>query len=456
MKKSLIFLFSICLLFSMCQKYYPEPESISIIVEDPIINSAIDVTIEGSYEYMYDVDELNVVYGSNEDLSDTETRKATLKDKKFSASLTGLNAKTRYYYCIEVWVGETSQKTEVYSFITSDIEKPIVTTLNISDVTFTSAICGGNVTSDGGAAVTERGICWGTSHNPVITGSHTTDGTGTGEFTRKIDGLTENTTYYIRAYAKNSEGIQYGNEVSFRTDDEIMVNGVSFTMVNVKGGTFQMGATSEQGDDAGGNEKPVHSVTLSDYYIAETEVTQELWEAVMGDNPSGIVGTNKPVNNISWNDCQEFITKLNQLTGKNFRLPTEAEWEYAARGGVNSKGYKYSGSNIESSVAVYSGYDDIANVKSKLPNELGVYDMSGNVLEWCQDYYGAYDSSSQVDPQGPSYSTTKVLRGGGIKASSYEDCVYDCRVSTRINKSPENKYYNYIRRCYIYGFRLAL
>lgn len=211
------------------------------------------------------------------------------------------------------------------------------------------------------------------------------------------------------------------------------VNGVQFTMVAVEGGTFTMGATSEQGSDATDYEKPAHEVTLSDYYIGQTEVTQALWKAVMGSNPSNHKGDNLPVEQVSLHDCQVFIQKLNQLTGKQFRLPTEAEWEYAARGGRKSRGYKYAGSNDIGSVAWY--WDNSGNgthpVATKQANELGVCDMSGNVWEWCSDWYGDYQSSSQSDPQGPSSGSNRVRRGGG-----YYFIAMSCRVSYRSFNSP--------------------
>ena len=210
------------------------------------------------------------------------------------------------------------------------------------------------------------------------------------------------------------------------------VNGVQFTMVAVKGGTFTMGATSELGSDAFENEEPAHEVTLSDYYIGQTEVTQALWEAVMGSNPSDHRGDNLPVENVSWDDSQVFIQKLNQLTGKQFRLPTEAEWEYAARGGRKSRGYKYAGGNNIDSVAWYydnSGYETHP-VATKQANELGIYDMSGNVLEWCRDWYGGYQSSSLSDPQGPSSGFYRVIRGG-----CYYNFARNCRVSYRISNT---------------------
>lgn len=210
------------------------------------------------------------------------------------------------------------------------------------------------------------------------------------------------------------------------------VNGVQFTMVEVGGGTFTMGATSEQGSDAWDEEKPAHEVTLSDYYIGQTEVTQALWEAVMGSNPSDSKGGNLPVERVSWDDCQVFIQKLNQLTGKQFRLPTEAEWEYAARGGRKSRGYKYAGGNNIDSVAWCDGNsgNETHPVATKQANELGIYDMSGNVLEWCSDWCGDYTSSSQSDPQGSSSGSFRVIRGG-----CYYNFARNCRVSYRISNT---------------------
>ena len=215
------------------------------------------------------------------------------------------------------------------------------------------------------------------------------------------------------------------------------VNGVSFEMVRVEGGTFRMGATSEQKDEAWDREKPVHSVTLSSYYIGKTEVTQALWQAVMGSNPSYNKGADLPVERVSWDDCQEFIQKLNRLTGRNFRLPTEAEWEFACRGGNNSRGYKYSGSNYIDNVAWYrdNSGGKTHPVGTKAPNELGIYDMSGNVWEWCADWYANYTSNSQTDPTGPQSGSFRVSRGGswnciaGYCRSSGRGIYPACRVS---------------------------
>ena len=219
------------------------------------------------------------------------------------------------------------------------------------------------------------------------------------------------------------------------TDDGIMfsIGNVRFEMVRVEGGTFTMGATAEQGSDAYSDEKPTHQVTLSSYSIGKTEVTQALWQAVMGSNPSYFKGSNLPVEEVSWEDCQTFIRKLNALTGKTFRLPTEAEWEYAARGGNKSRGYKYSGSNTLSNVAWYddNSADKTHPVATKASNELGIYDMTGNVWEWCSDWYGSYSSSSQYNPTGSNTGSFRVYRGGG-----WGDNAGFCRVSNRNGSTP--------------------
>ena len=246
--------------------------------------------------------------------------------------------------------------------------------------------------------------------------------------------------------APRRNNTHHSNSTSSTVSLSAELNKLINNMVYVSSGTFTMGATSEQGSDAESDEKPTHSVTLSSYYICKYEVTQALWRAVMGSNPSYFKGDNLPVERVSWNDCQTFINRLNSYTGRNFRLPTEAEWEFAARGGNYSRHYKYSGSNYIGDVAWYGDNSDSRThpVGTKQPNELGLYDMSGNVYEWCSDWYGSYSSYSQSNPTGPNGGSNRVLRGG-----SWYYCARYCRSSYRGNRTPGHSYFHL-------GLRLVL
>lgn len=234
--------------------------------------------------------------------------------------------------------------------------------------------------------------------------------------------------------APKTESVGAAEEVSTNSlaNDSIAtftVKGITFNMILVKGGTFTMGATPEQGKDAAKGEKPAHQVTLSDYYIGETEVTQALYEAVIGENPSDKKGADLPVESVNGGDCYFFAEKLSELTGRKFRLPTEAEWEFAARGGNKSKGYKYAGSNNLSDVAWFNDMENKEQpVKGKAPNELGIYDMSGNVDEYCADDIARYSKESQTNPLVESEdSEGQVIRGGSFA----DDDGKTCRVSSR-------------------------
>lgn len=230
------------------------------------------------------------------------------------------------------------------------------------------------------------------------------------------------------------------------------VGGVTFKMVKVKGGEFTMGFTESDAPYGNfavpENEKNAHKVTLSDYALCETEVTVALWNAVMGYVPylNEIDEPQKPVVNVSWYNCQSFILKLNALTGRTFRLPTEAEWEYAARGGKFAHGYGFSGTNDMNSAMWYVDNANMKpkNVKGKKANELGIYDMSGNAWEWCYDRADNYSADAQVDPVGPAEGTSRILRGGS--AASRWDA---CRVTNRSFMPAKN-----IKGTF--GFRLAL
>ncbi|MCF2590162.1 formylglycine-generating enzyme family protein [Prevotella hominis] len=249
------------------------------------------------------------------------------------------------------------------------------------------------------------------------------------------NGISENNNQHIEDINETTDNDRVAKLLEKLNDDMVYIEAVEFTM----------GATKEQKGEANSDEKPAHPVVLNCFNLCKYEVTQELWEAVMGDNPSHFKGKNLPVENVSWDDCQMFIMKLNELTGKNYRLPTEAEWEYAARGGSNSMHYKYSGGNYLEYVSWYfrNSMDKTHMVGMMKPNELGLYDMSGNVWEWCQDWYGSYDKKTAYYPTGPIKAYNKVFRGGGYdNGDTYSRCSY------RNGTAPQNKFKNL-------GLRLA-
>jgi formylglycine-generating enzyme required for sulfatase activity len=218
---------------------------------------------------------------------------------------------------------------------------------------------------------------------------------------------------------------------------------VEIDMVHISGGTFMMGSTSSE---AYSNEQPVYQVALSSFYIAKYEVTQGQWRTVMGNNPSRFLkGDNYPVEQVSWLDVQTFITKLNQLTGKRYRLPTEAEWEYAARAGTNTDRY--------GKIDEIAWYDKNSGgffrkgthpVGMKKPNEYGLYDMLGNVWEWVQDWDGPLTSGEKFNPQGPLSGSDRLNRGG-----SWIDDARNVRASRRYYNTPGSY-------CSALGFRLAM
>jgi len=334
---------------------------------------------------------------------------------------------------------------------------PEVKTLEASDVTESMATLSGEVISDNGYRVIERGFIYATSENPVMeNATKVVCERGTGEYSETLRNLTHNTRYYFRAYATNSQGTAYGDVLSFSTLPKnvlnVNVNGVVMTMVLVEGGTFTMGAESSD-NEAQSYEKPAHNVTLDSYYIGLCEVSQEVWEAVVNghvptleENPNWNTERFMPKAMVSYNECVEFIAKLNEITGMEFSLPTEAQWEYAARGGKNSLNYKYAGSNDIESVCWYydNALSNVAMVGSKAPNELGLFDMCGNVNEWCADWYDYYSSDDQTNPVGPDSGKMRVMRGGSV-INTYDMC----RITHRFGGEPKSHFF-------FVGFRLAL
>jgi len=321
---------------------------------------------------------------------------------------------------------------------------PTLTTLVITDITPTSATSGGDITDAGGADITRKGVCWSASQNPTILDFATDEGNNPSNYTSTIAGLTANTTYYVRAYATNSKGTGYGNELEF-----VAENIFPGEKVAVAGGTFSMGSTTGNAD-----EEPIHSVTLSNFSISKYEITNAQYTTFMNDIVANLNGSfngvryldmgdvdiqishtggqfvadagkeNSPVIFVSWFGAKAYAEHYGG------RLPTEAEWEFAAKGGNNSSGYTYSGSNTIDDVAWYITNSGAAThtVGTKSANELDLYDMSGNVWEWTNDWYDSnyYSSSPSSNPQGPTTGSFRVFRGG-----SWNNNANFCRVAIR-------------------------
>ncbi len=326
-----------------------------------------------------------------------------------------------------------SSRTATVTFTSGNVKREVkvtqdAPTLSISPNTLSFDASGGSksvsVTSNTSWTVTSSET-WCTVSSSSGSGNGTvsisvTANTSTSSRTAKLTFTSGDIRREVSVTQKGTSGTVSGDDAVSYT---VTGNGktVTFKMIRVEAGTFQMGSDAS---DAYSDEQPVHTVTLTkDYYMGETEVTQALWYAVMGQKPTSGgsqwssaygLGDSYPAYYISWEDCQEFITKLNTLTGQTFRMPTEAEWEFAAKGGNSSMGYTYSGSNTIGDVAWYTDNSGSTThtVKTKQANELGIYDMSGNVWEWCSDWYGSYSSSAQTNPTGPTSGSYRVNRGG--------------------------------------------
>jgi formylglycine-generating enzyme required for sulfatase activity len=334
-----------------------------------------------------------------------------------------------------------NQRTGTLTFKTSAVTKTVSFTqpgrtlsVSMSNVYFnsnggTSDLIG--ITTDGQYKITasESWIEFSQSGNQLIIAASKTEANRNGTVTVALTNLLN--------------GNVLEKVISVEQLAPITINGVSLVMIPVGGGTFHMGGSGSEGWIS--SQEPSHQVTLTySYMIGQTEVTQELWEAVMDSNPSNFKDKKRPVENVSWNDCQTFIKRLNQLTGMQFRLPTDAEWEFAARGGNHSKGYRCAGSDNPEDVA-WVNCRATHDVGTKQPNELGIYDMNGNVEEWCQDWYYNFTSSAQTNPRGPDNGSARVVRGG----SFFSEDDWSFSVASR-GSLGQDKTYSF------QGFRLAL
>ena len=405
-------------------------------VTETTVQCSFTITLAGEVQkagVIYDI-----YYSIPEDAPEVST--TSVAGGIISLTLTGLNSNTYYYYKAYITTrdGQTVNSS-VNSFKTE------IPPLYVSSTMIESTYRAGTHQLD----VLARNA-WTIASNQSWCTVQPESGDGDSEITVSV---TENLSGAPRNATLTLTDGNLLLEVT--VEQSFLIRGnIEPEMVFVAGGAFTMGCTQEQGNDCYSDEIPAHQVTVSDFYLSKHEVTQAQWRDVMGYNPSYFTGDSLPVENVSWNEIQEYITQLNTLTGKQYRLPTEAEWEFAARGGVGSRGYMYSGSNTVESVAWFwnnipsqtmgaEGYGT-QPAGTKSPNELGIFDMSGNVFEWCNDWYGEYDGSSQTDPAGPLSGTYRVVRGG-----SWNSGYRDANVSSRGFIMPTLSY-NYL------GFRLAI
>lgn len=366
------------------------------------------------------VEKVELLYSTSKNLDNCITVVMEKEgDDCFSVNVFNLICNTSYYYTFKFYNKYSdSDFDKKYSFKTNGSGLPEVVTDKIDNISGNQAEIHSHLVSDGCLNVNEYGIMYSTGSD--LTNANTLRYKSIEDESVYITQLYGNTKYYVRAFAENNKGLSYGDILTFITNtnyvESVTVGSVKFNMIYVQGGAFNMGCMAQSDDICDEDEFPKHNVELSSYYIGETEVTQELWYCVTGTKPAGTYEPRKPVNNVTYYDCMDFINKLNDITGVVFRLPTEAEWEYASRGGVKSKGYIYSGSNDLNEVGWYENNTQgfVKEVGLKKANELGLYDMSGNVWELCSDWYSSnyYSSSPYLNPTGPDTGSYKVTKGG--------------------------------------------
>lgn len=373
---------------------------------------------------------------------------------EFICRLTGLSPETVYHYRAYAFSSDKVFYGEEKTLETTASGIPQVGNVGITKTLPYSVEVSCEVSDDNGYRILDRGFVWSRTEDPTleVNDGKVTAGRGTGTWSSSVSPLSYNTEYKVRAYATTSEGTGYSESVVVKTALpsvlNVNINGVVLKMVLVEGGSFMMGGTEEQGDDAEKVETPVHKVNLDSYYISFCEVTKEIWTVVMEGRQPGLTDTERyyPAATMSWVEAQTFLEKLNQMTSMRFSLPTEAQWEYAARGGNKSKNYKYSGGNTANLVSwnYSNAKSNVQVVATRQPNELGLYDMSGNVLEWCSDWYGYYSEEEQTNPKGPDSGTTRVMRGGSV----INDAV-KVRTTSRFGGEPNSHFY-------FVGLRLVL
>lgn len=359
----------------------------------------------------------------------------------FRSKLTGLTPNTKYYYrAYATNSAGTAYGTEYFFTTRKTVTVPVVTTMPIADIELTTASCGGIISDNGGDSIVRCGICWDVNPDPTTSSAGKVVMNYSEQvFQCNLSDLKHSTKYYVRSFAVNPKGVAYGENITFTT--KILPE---IAMASISGGTFQMGSYIGPS-----NEAPMHWVTLDAFKIGIKEVTVELWNAVMPNSENRNLQNNKPVSNVSMNDAMTFIYRLGLATNKNYRLPTEAEWEFVAGEGVGSRTMYATGLNDTAAFAERAWYlgnadGDVHPVGTLQPNKLGVYDLGGNVLEWCNDWYGDYSASDVVNPKGAASGPKKVLRGG-----SFLDPASVCRTSLRQSMEPN-------KRNPTTGFRIAL